>query len=93
MQQRIHLILSLGLMLSVMQLSAAGPDGDNRMPDRAEIEAALEECFSSLQSDSNGRPDHSAIDSCMSEKGYSKPSAPPGGMRGGERGSPPSDRY
>jgi hypothetical protein len=92
MQKRLYLTSILGLILTVSQVSAAGPDRDDQMPDRAEIEAALEECFSSLQSDSNGRPDHSAIDSCMSEKGYSKPSGPPGGMRGGERGAPPSDR-
>ena len=92
MQKRIHLILSLGLVMSTMQVSAAGPGGEERMPDRAEIEAALEACMSSLESGSGGRPDHSAMDSCMSAKGYSKPSGPPGGMQGGERGSPPPDR-
>jgi hypothetical protein len=73
------------------QAIAEGPGGDSSMPDRAELEAALEECFSSLEADSDGRPDRSAIDSCMSAKGFSKPSGRGPGGEGDDRGDPPPD--
>ena len=59
--------------------SAAGSDTNNARPDRAALEAALQSCASSLSSDSNGRPDPQAMDSCMSAKGFSRPSGPPPG--------------
>jgi hypothetical protein len=92
MQKYTPYLLFLGVVMSGMQVSVAGPNGDMGMPDRAEIESALEACMSSLEADSNGRPDPSAMDSCMSAKGFSKPSGPPGGMGGHERGHPQPDR-
>jgi hypothetical protein len=69
-------IFALGATLIANQAIAENSEANSSMPDRAELEAALEECFSSLETENNGRPDHSAIDSCMSAKGFSRPSAP-----------------
>jgi hypothetical protein len=78
------LVLALSATLFANQTVA-----ENTMPDKAELEAALEECFSSLEAENNGRPDHSAMDSCMSAKGFSKPS---GRGPGNGQGNPPPDR-
>ncbi|MGD9172052.1 MAG: hypothetical protein PVI97_18695 [Candidatus Thiodiazotropha sp.] len=84
--------LALGATLFVNQAIAENSDSNSSMPDRAELEAALEECFSSLEAEDNARPDRSAIDSCMSAKGFTRPSAPPGrGERGIGQGNPPPD--
>jgi hypothetical protein len=82
-------VLALSATLISNQAIAENTDGNSSMPDKAEIEAALEECFSSLEADSNGRPDHSAVDDCMSAKGFSKPS---GRGPGGGHGNPPPER-
>ncbi|MES9992402.1 MAG: hypothetical protein ABW098_10645 [Candidatus Thiodiazotropha sp.] len=88
-----QLLIALGLTLASTQLYAETPDSNTTMPDRAELEAALKECAASIDTDSSGRPDHSAMDSCMTAKGFSKPSAPPGhGGPGGSGGYPPPER-
>jgi hypothetical protein len=85
--------LALGAALIANQAIAENSDVNTSMPDRAELEAALEECFSSLEAENNGRPDHSAIDSCMSAKGFSRPPGPPGqDDQGNGRSAPPPDR-
>lgn len=82
--------LSLGLATTTL---AAPPKAENAMPDRAALEAALDECVASLNADSSGRPDHSAMDSCMSAKGFTRPAGPPGhGPGDGAHGNPPPDR-
>jgi hypothetical protein len=81
-----QLIIALGFTLSTGLALA-------EMPDREELEAALEACASSLEADSDGRPDMSAMESCMSAKGFSRPSGPPGhGEHGSRPGNPPSGR-
>jgi hypothetical protein len=83
------LALVFSATLITNQAIAENTDSNSSMPDRAELEAALEECFSSLEAENNGRPDHSAMESCMSAKGFSKPS---GRGPGGGHGNPPPDR-
>jgi hypothetical protein len=83
------LVLALSAALMTNQAIAENMDGHSSMPDKAELEAALEECFSSLEAGNDGRPDPEAMDSCMSEKGFSKPS---GRGPGGGHGNPPPDR-
>jgi hypothetical protein len=85
-----RLVIALGFVLLSGQVFAETPDTNSTMPDRAELEAALEACAASIDTDSSGRPDHAAMDSCMSAKGFSKPSAPPGhGNHRGGPGNPP----
>jgi hypothetical protein len=76
----------------VLGASIVSFQANAEMPDRAELEAALDECASSLGVDDNGRPDVSAMDSCMSAKGYSRPSGPPGHGEAGGHGHPPPVR-
>jgi hypothetical protein len=79
-------------MLMVSQATLATPD-DSNMPDREALEAALSECAATLEEQSSGRPDPDAMDSCMTEKGFSRPSAPPGHHGHGEgAGYPPQER-
>ena len=51
-------------------------------PDRSQIEAALSDCASQVTLDANGHPDRQAMDTCMSNKGFTKPPAPLEGGRG-----------
>jgi hypothetical protein len=37
------------------------------------IDAALSQCAASVTKDANGRPDRTAMDACMSAKGFKKP--------------------
>jgi hypothetical protein len=83
------LILALGITLIVSQAIAEAPDGDATMPDPEELKAALEECAASVDSGSDGRPDHSAMESCMSAKGFTRPSGPPGHGPHGDGSAPP----
>ena len=83
MKSKMHLIMPIcGLLACSSSMSVALADSDNSMPARDEIEAALEECAASLQMDGDERPDHDAMDSCMSGKGFSRPSGPPPGGGG-----------
>jgi hypothetical protein len=50
------------------------------MPDKSALEAALAACASSAGKDSSGQPDMQAMDSCMTKKGFTKPSGPPPGQ-------------
>jgi hypothetical protein len=87
-KSKFRLIMPIcGLLVYSSAVSVALAEGDS-MPAREEIEAALEECAASLQMDGDERPDHSAMDSCMSAKGFSRPSGPPPG-RGGPGGRSP----
>jgi len=73
------LIMSTMLLLLAMPVFAAengnpppGSSGD------AALGAARKECAESAGRDSNGRPDRSAIDTCMVAKGFEKPAQRPG---------------
>jgi len=59
-------------------------------PKNAALEAALSSCAASVAKDSNGRPNMSAMDACMTTKGFSKP--PQMGNKGGIPPSPPSQQ-
>ena len=74
----------IGAMSLILSSGMAWADTSS-MPSKDEIESALKECSSSA----NG--DQEAMDSCMSAKGYTKPSGPPpGDQNGGTPPSPPS---
>lgn len=81
--RRLILILTFGF-LSV-SVTPAFSQGNSGMPDPSELEAALEECAASLQSSGGG--DMNAMEACMEEKGFSKPSGPR--PSGGPGGNPP----
>lgn len=60
----------------------AGSSAQNVPPaggKNATLEAAIQACSASVSKDASGRPDHTAMDSCMTAKGFSKPSGPPPG--------------
>jgi len=53
----------------------------NSAPDRSAVEAALTACSSSATKDANGYVDQAAMENCMTQKGYSRPTGlPPGGQ-------------
>jgi len=58
-------------------------------PKNAALEAALSSCAASVAKDSSGRPNMSAMDACMTAKGFSKP--PQMGNKGG-MSPPPSSQ-
>lgn len=76
------------LSLSFTTITAlAAPSGS--APDSGKntgLEAALSACASSVKKDSQGRPERSAMDSCMQGKGFTRPSGPP------PNGTPPAPR-
>jgi hypothetical protein len=84
------ILFACAVAFTAGELLAEPPGGGAGMPGRADIEAALQACASSIESDSDGRPDMSAMESCMSAKGYSRPGGPHGpGESGGGHGNPP----
>jgi hypothetical protein len=94
MMRSVHLlVLAFGTTLMVSQAIADKPQGNASMPDRAEVEAALDECLSSLETGNGSRPEPSAMDDCMSAKGFERPNGPPGhGGRGNGHDDPPPDQ-
>ena len=80
--------LWLGLIAGGLSVSAFADTSNNTAgtaPDKSALEAALAACASSAAKDSSGRPEMSAMDGCMSAKGFSKPTGTPHGQ-----GNPPS---
>ncbi|MBU1426453.1 MAG: hypothetical protein KKH12_09600 [Gammaproteobacteria bacterium] len=55
-------------------------DTSDTAPDKSTLEAALSACASSVAKDSNGYADQTAMDSCMTKKGFTRPGAPPPGQ-------------
>jgi hypothetical protein len=57
------------------------------------LDQALKECSESVGTDGNGRPDMTAMDKCMSEKGFTKPAGKPPrrGMKRQDSGDGNSD--
>lgn len=51
-------------------------------PDKAALEAALSACAASAGKDSSGNINQAAMDSCMTGKGFTRPSGPPPGGKG-----------
>jgi hypothetical protein len=70
---------------SVFAQSNTPPDSRPPKGQNAALEAALTECAASAAKDTNGRPDHAAMDACMSAKGFKKPPHR-------DRGAPPPPR-
>lgn len=67
----------------------AATSGTNAQPDQAGLDAALKSCAASASRDTSGQPDRQAVDTCMSGKGYTRPSGPPPGQSGGQGHPPP----
>jgi hypothetical protein len=78
------------LIVLMLSVHAAQVNAES-MPDRDALESAMKECESSLSSSNNGRPDHSAMEECMSAKGFTRPSGGrgPGSEEGGPGNPPP----
>ncbi|AJQ93419.1 hypothetical protein [Gynuella sunshinyii] len=72
----------IGAMTLILSSGMSLADRTSTSPDREEIEAAIKECSASADGDRD------AMDSCMSAKGYSKPSGPPPGQQNSE--TPPN---
>ncbi|MES9969587.1 MAG: hypothetical protein ABW092_06100 [Candidatus Thiodiazotropha sp.] len=85
-----RLIIGIALCSATNFLYADGPNGETGMPDRAELEAAMEACIASLESDGSGRPEPSAMNECMTAKGFSRPSGQRGQGADGMHRPPPS---
>jgi hypothetical protein len=83
MYKKIPTVLIALLLSNYAALLSA--DSTNTMPDRDELESAMKECESSLSNENNSMPDPSAMESCMSAKGFTPPS-------GGHRNPPPRHR-
>jgi hypothetical protein len=89
---RLTILMSV-LIFATALLSTGKANSNESMPDRSELEAALQECAASSGAVGDGLPDESAMDECMSAKGFTKPS----GQRGPDHndmrdGSPMSMR-
>lgn len=83
-----HALCAIVCCLSITGAFAAS-SSTNTPPDKAALEAAIKSCASSAAKDANGQPDMKATDTCMSGKGYTKPSGPPPGQGGNGQGNPP----
>ena len=73
----IHLawVAALGLACAASSSAQnAPPSGKN-----ATLDAAIQACSASVAKDAGGRPDRTAMDACMTAKGFTKPSGPPPG--------------
>lgn len=89
MVRKQHLVVT-AIAMAALSLAAFAADsatekrGGSRNP---EFEAAIQACSNSVAKDSRGGPDRTAMDSCMSAKGFTRPAGPPPG----EHGQPPAD--
>jgi len=66
---------------------SSSTDTSTTMPDKVALDTALNACASLAGKDSGGQPDMQAMDSCMTKKGFTRPSGPP---PGGQGGTPPA---
>lgn len=55
----------------------APPNGNGGK--NAALDAAIQACSASVAKDAGGHPDRTAMDACMTAKGFTKPSGPPPG--------------
>ncbi|WP_428242691.1 hypothetical protein [Gynuella sp.] len=60
----------IGAMTLILSSGMSLADSSSTSPDREELEAAIKECSTSADGDQD------AMDSCMSTRGYSRPSSP-----------------
>lgn len=67
---------ALGLAYATSSSAQNGPQPGGK---NAALDAAIQACSASVAKDSSGRPDHTAMDACMTAKGFTKPSGPPPG--------------
>lgn len=69
--------------------NALAETSSSTVPDKTALKAALTACSSSVSADSSGRPDVKLMESCMTAKGFSRPSGSP---PDGSQGNPPSSK-
>ena len=72
------LALSLLATLGLAQADNGPPPGGGPGNNPA-LDAALKDCAASASKGSDGRPDFSAMETCMKAKGFEKPAKPPAG--------------
>ncbi|WP_394792245.1 hypothetical protein [Rhodoferax sp.] len=72
----LFLALSAALVGAYAASDAPPSGGPGKNP---ELDAALQACAASVAKGTDGRPDRTAMDACMTAKGFTKPSGPPGG--------------
>jgi hypothetical protein len=82
------IIMVTALSLAVGGVSAVADD-ESGMPDREALEAAMQACEESLNLADNERSDPSAMEECMTEKGFTKPTGGRGPGAGGRHDAPP----
>lgn len=90
LKNNFRIILGIALCFATTSLFADNSNSDNNMPDREELEAAMQACAASLDSDGNGRPEPTAMEECMTAKGFTKPSGERGPGSNGMHHAPPS---
>ncbi|PVV05925.1 MAG: hypothetical protein B6D77_17270 [gamma proteobacterium symbiont of Ctena orbiculata] len=88
--KKFRIIIGFALSLATSSLLADNSNRDGNMPERAELKAAMEACAASLDSDGSGRPEPSAMDECMTAKGFTRPSGEHGPGSDGMHRAPPS---
>ena len=70
------LVFALMTAFGLAQADNAPPSGGGP-GNNAALEAAMKACASSVAQGSDGRPDRSAFEACMTAKGFEKPAKPP----------------
>ena len=88
MKNKLIALLIFGMCAGSAWAQSSAPQGSAPPPKgrNPALEAALKECASSVAKDAQGRPEHAAMDACMSAKGFKKP---PRRGEGGDRPPPP----
>ena len=89
MRTKLMALLVCGVCAGNVMAQSSAPQGSAPPPPphgrNAALDAAISECASSVAKDAQGRPERTAMDACMSAKGFKKP--PHHG--GGDRPPPP----
>ncbi len=75
-----------GSAIALTLLGLTNASGARAEAASGDIKTALQECAASVNTDDNGRPDRSAMDECMTAKGFTKPLGKRAGGRPGSEG-------
>ena len=72
-------LLSWALAATLGLLYAATSSAQNAPPagKNPALDTAIQACAASVAKDAGGHPDHTAMDACMTAKGFTKPSGAP----------------
>ena len=75
----ITLITASGLSCAATGSVPDGPPPSGGPGQNPALDTAMKACASTVAKDASGRPDRTALDTCMTAKGFTKPAMPPGG--------------